>query len=107
MLDIGFGAVEEIKKNQGTWSNWSYHIHQSRKQWINVSCSVLLREWFHPLWAGFPISINLIKATPTPDMPIGQPNLENPSLSLFPEVILGYIMLAIKANHWPGGGCAL
>lgn len=66
----------------------------------------LLREWFHPLWAGFPISINLIKATPTPDMPIGQPNQENLSLSLLPEVILAYIMSAIKANHWPGGGCA-
>jgi hypothetical protein len=59
------------------------------------------RKWCHSWQTGLPISMNIIRINPR-DMPLDQPNLDNPSLRTSSQVTLDWIKLTIKTNHCQG-----
>lgn len=64
---------------------------------IHTGQDFLPREWSHSQWAGSSQVNYQLKQSPT-DVPTGQSNVDHPSLRHFPQVIQGFVKLAIKAN---------
>lgn len=62
------------------------------------SLGPLCREWYHPRWENLPISVHIIK-TSSISRATGQPDIDNLSLILSPQVTLDCDKLTVKTNH--------
>lgn len=77
-----------------SWPHW-INGHKQRKQWMSVPNSLFLyipswaqpREWQHPEWAGFPISVSMIVV------------LSHNMLKPLSQVILDLLKVTTETNH--------